>query len=365
MMVTSTAHLADGTPMTPTARRLLPTARLDAAVTEALPATGVAGAVVGVWRCHDAYTRAFGVADTATGEPMRTDVHHRIGSVTKTFTVTAVLQLVDDGEIRLDDSVADYVDGVPGGDRITVRHLARMQSGLPNYSTSTAFAAQLFADPQRHFCPRELLDIAFARPVSFAPGDDFEYSNTNTVLLGIIVEEVGGLPLADHVRTRITDPLGLRHTGFPVGTEFEDPHAQGYLKVGDDEAVTTDWNPSWAGAAGAMTSTLDDMRAWAAALGAGALLTPETHRQRLETVSLPTLPPHYGYGLGLFDLAGWVGHNGSLPGYQTVVARLADGPTTMVVLLNGSAATPDGDPSTVVANAITRVISPDHVYTLG
>lgn len=340
--------------------------RLDTAIEDAMDATGVPGVIVGLWTPDGQYVRAFGVADTATGAPMRTDFQHRIGSVTKTFTVTAVLQLVDQGKLALDDTISAYVPGVPRGEEITLRQLARMQSGLPNYSASDAFTKELFEDPQRPFTPRQLLDFAFAQPNAFAPGQGFEYSNTNTVLLGMTVEKVSGTSLPDYVHDHILAPLKLNHTSFPTDNAFGEPHAQGYTTDADDnEAVATDWNPSWAWAAGAMISNLDDLRVWADALATGTLLTPETQEQRLQTVTQPPLPPADGYGLGLFSLAGWVGHNGSLPGYQTVVVRLADPATTLVVMTNTDIPSNGGEPSTALANAITKVVTPAHVYTLG
>jgi len=297
---------------------------------------------------------------------MKVDFYQRIGSVTKTFTVTAVLQLVDQGKLKLDDPIAKYVNGVPKGDQITLRQLARMQSGLHNYSATERFHQALYEDPQRPYTPRELLDLAFAEPNDFAPGQGFEYSNTNTVLLGLTVERVSGQTLPDYVRDHILNPLKLSHTSFPTDSAFPEPHAQGLTLDAQNSAVpATDWNPSWAWAAGAMVSTLDDMRTWAEALAAGALLTPETQKERLTTVTAPGLPPQDGYGLGIFDLAGWVGHNGSLPGYQTVAVHLAEKQMTLVIMINTDTPAGGGEPSTALANAITKVVTPDHVYTLG
>jgi D-alanyl-D-alanine carboxypeptidase len=340
--------------------------RLDTAITDAMKAANVPGAIVGLWGPDGDYVRAFGVADKATGAPMKADFYHRIGSVTKTFTITGVLQLVDAGKVKLDDPIAKYVDGVPNGDQITLRQLARMQSGLHNYSAIEGFQKALYGDPKRPFTPRELLDFAFSEPSDFEPGQSFEYSNTNTVLLGLTVEKVSGQSLADYVRDRIVAPLKLSHTSFPTDNAFPEPHAQGYtLNEADKEVTATDWNPSWGWAAGAMISTLDDMRTWAGALASGTLLSPETQRQRLETVNAPGLPPQDGYGLGIFNLAGWVGHNGSLPGYQTVVVRLEDEQTTLVIMTNTDTPANGGEPSTALATAITTIVSPDYVYALG
>jgi D-alanyl-D-alanine carboxypeptidase len=297
---------------------------------------------------------------------MSTDFYHRIGSQTKTFTVTGVLQLADKGKLGLDDPIAKYIDGVPEGDKITLRQLARMQSGLANFTDTDGFQQAFFADPYRNFTPQELLDFAFAEPMKFQPGEDFLYCNTNTVLLGLVVEKVSGQSLPDYIRDSITNPLGMSHTSFPTTNAFPEPHAQGYTVQTADgkEATATDWDPSWGWAAGAMISTLDDMHIWAPALATGKLLTPKLQAERLQTVGAPGLPPQDGYGLGIFNLGGWIGHNGSLPGYQTVAVYLPEKQTSMVILINTDIEQQGSEPSTTLATAITKELTPDHIYTL-
>lgn len=343
------------------------TTRLEGAVDRVMAEAGVPGAIVGIWGPDGEFVRAFGVADKKTRAPMKTDFYSRIGSQTKTFTVTAVLQLADQGRLRLDDPVSRFVDGVPRGDAITLRHLAGMQSGLPNYSRNPAFARALYAGPRRPFSPAQLLEYAFSQPASFAPGAAFEYSNTNTVLLGLVVEKVSGQALHDYIRDHISAPLGMHDTSFPTDDEFPKPHAAGYTMQTEDgrEATATDWNPSWAWAAGSMVSTLQDMRIWAPALATGALLTRQTHQERLRTVDAEGKPAPFGYGLGLFNQAGWIGHNGSLPGYQTVSAYLPERHTTLVVFTNTDIPFRGADPGTLLATALTTQLTPDHVYRIG
>jgi D-alanyl-D-alanine carboxypeptidase len=341
--------------------------RLDTAVDQTMRSADIPGAVIGIFGPQGDYVRAVGVADKATGAPMQTDFFQRIGSLTKTFTVTGVLQLARDGLLSLDDPIDRYVPGVPSGSQITLRELARMQSGLPNYTANDDFVRTLLSDPQRPWTPQELLGYAFSQPPTFAPGQGFEYSNTNTVLLGLVVEKVSGQPLHDYIRDRITAPLGMTRTAFPVGNEFPLPHAQGYTVQTPDgaETVATEWNPSWGWAAGAMTSTLDDLRVWAPALATGTLLDPPLQEQRLQTVDRAGVPARNGYGLGLFNAGGWIGHNGSLPGYQTVAVHLPARDLTLVLEINTDEAVDGTEPSTLLAAAITRELTPDAVYSLG
>ncbi|MFI5980005.1 serine hydrolase domain-containing protein [Streptomyces sp. NPDC051555] len=338
-------------------------AQLDAAVRAVLRETGVPGATVGLWAPgKGSYVKSFGVADKVTGEPMRSDLRVRIGSETKTFTVTALLQLVDQGKVGLDDPIATYVSDVPNGDRITLRELAGMRSGLFNYTLDPGMIKAFEGDPGRSFTPRQLLDYSFTHPVQFEPGARFQYSNTNLVLLGLVVEKVTGRPLHDVIAQDVLEPAGLRDTLFPTDSRLPDPHAHGYTdqtlsgKIED----ATDWNPSWAWAAGAMISDLQDLRSWARVLATGTLLTPATQAERLKTTPMDI--PGAGYGLGIFDVQGWIGHNGSLPGYETLTVYLPPAQATMVVVLNTDVETKGQEPSTLFGEAVTRIVTPDHVY---
>ena len=337
--------------------------RLDKAIEDVRRQAGIPGVVVGLWMPgKGCYVRATGVADTATGRPMRTDSFLRIGSETKTFTVTALLELVDQHRVRLDDPISRYVHGVPNGHRITLRHLAEMRSGLFPYTSDADFIHDLLSDPQRSFTPREVLAYGFRHDNTFAPGAQFEYSNTNLVLLGLVVEKVGGQRLADFIRTRVLRPSRLAHTLLPQGAEFPAPHPRGYTAQTLSGAVAdaTDWNPSWAWAAGAMISNLHDLRRWAKIVATGELLTPATQAQRLKT--LPTGFPGTSYGLGIFETNGWIGHNGSIPGYETVTVYLPSKKATLVIMINTDIAYQGQEPSTLLARAVTGVVTPDNVY---
>ncbi|MFI1257236.1 serine hydrolase domain-containing protein [Streptomyces netropsis] len=338
-------------------------AELDAAVRQVMRETQVPGVTVGLWTPDKgSYVRTFGVADKATGAPMATDLYTRIGSETKTFTVTALLRLVDQRKVGLDDPIGKYVKGVPNGDRITLRELAGMRSGLFNYSEDDDFDKELEADPNRPLTPQQLLDYSFKHPVQFQPGAQFDYSNTNLILLGLVVEKVTGRPLHEVIKRDVLKPAGLHHTLFPTGAEIPDPHAHGYTNQTASGEIedATDWNPSWAWAAGAMLSDLQDLRRWARILATGTLLTPATQAERLKTT--PMGIPGDGYGLGIFNVQGWIGHNGSLPGYESLTVYLPQARATLVIILNTDALHDGQEPSTLFGEAVTRIVSPDHVY---
>lgn len=338
-------------------------ARLDKAIEDVRRQAGIPGVVVGLWMPgKGSYVRATGVADKATREPMAADSYIRIGSETKTFTVTALLELVDDHRIRLDDPISTYVPGVRNGERITLRHLAEMRSGLFPYTADADFTHDLLSNPQRHFTPRELLAYGMKHRNTFKPGAQFQYSNSNLVLLGLVIEKVSGHRIEDVIHHRVLRPSHLGHTLFPTGPGFPEPHPRGYTNqtLSGETEDATDWNPSWAWSAGAMISDLQDLRRWARIVATGELLSPATQAQRLRT--LPTGIPGLSYGLGIFETGGWIGHNGSLPGYETVTVHLPSQRATLVIMINTDITSGSQEPSTLLARAVTQVVTPGNVY---
>ncbi|MER5748393.1 serine hydrolase domain-containing protein [Streptomyces sp. NPDC002088] len=375
---TATAAVTAADPPSPSAsgndvRELTPAVQrqLDTAVQHVMREASIPGVTVGLWTPDKGeYVKSFGVADKSNGRKMSTDLYMRIGSETKTFTVTALLQLVDQGQAGLDDTIDRYVDGVPNGDKITLRELAGMRSGLFNYTADEGFFKALTSDPQQHFTPQQLLDYAFKHPVLFPPGEKFSYCNTNLILLGLVVEKLSGQRIEDFIHDHVLQPAGMDHSLFPTGTEFPSPHAQGYTNQTASGKIedTAHWNPSWAWSAGAMISTLDDLRIWARTVATGTLpdgdplISPVTQKQRL--ITPPTTIPGAGYGLGIFNVQGWIGHNGSLPGYESLTIYLPAAQATLVVLLNTDISFKGSEPSTVLGDAITKIVSPDHVFNL-
>ncbi|MGW1777186.1 serine hydrolase domain-containing protein [Streptomyces sp. NPDC002104] len=362
-----TPPAASGTAVTDEFPQLTPAVarQLDDAIRKVMEKAKVPGVQVALSAPgKGTYVRAFGLADKATGAPMTDRLNMRIGSETKTFTVTAMLKLVDEGRIGLDDPIGKYVKGVPNGDRITLRELAGMRSGLFNYSADEDFFKALTSDPDRPFTPQELLAYSFKHPVLFEPNAQFSYCNTNLILIGLVVEKISGQSLADYVNEKVVGPAGLKHTVFPTAAEFPSPHAQGYTDqtASGKTEDAAGWNPSWGWAAGAMISDLTDLRQWAKVVATGELLTPATQAERLDVV--PALPGT-GYGLGIFNVQGWIGHNGSLPGYQSLtVYNPQQSDATLVVLLNTDISAGGEEPSTLFGEAITKIVTPAHVYTL-
>ena len=339
--------------------------KIEAAVEAVMKKEKIPGAIVGVWqKGQKPFEHAFGVRDKKTKAPMTTGLYMRIGSETKTFTGTAVLQLVREGKVGLDDPISKYISGVPNGQNITIRELGEMRSGLLSYTANRQWQLKFVSHPYRPWKPEELLPYSFSQPPIFAPGAQFNYCNTNTVLLGLLVEKLSGEPLHAYVTNHILKPLGMTHSLFPTGAEFPSPHAQGYTKqtLNGKETTATNWNPSWGWAAGAMISDLHDLRIWAKSVATGTLIGKAAQAQRERFIPAEGLEPAE-YGFALFDIKGWIGHNGSLPGYQTVTVYSPRLKATMVILLNSDETPPSGNElSTSVGKAITKVISPKNIF---
>jgi D-alanyl-D-alanine carboxypeptidase len=332
---------------------------LDKTIPAGLERASIPGAIVGIWQDgHEPYVRTFGVSDTATGAPMTTDMHMRIGSTSKSFVIAAILMLADQGKLSLDDTIDKYVKGGPNGDKITLRNLAAMRSGLFNYAEDTG--KSMAEEPFRQWTPQELVEVSFGHPPLFPPGSAFDYSNTNTVLLGLVVEAVSGQSLKTFIEENILGPIGLTNTVFPVGAELPAPYSHGYYRMPDGKVVdATDWNPSWGWAAGSMISTLEDLRIWTRRFAEGFQLSPATKTERDRFLSAPGEGEGSLYGLGVEYQNGWIGHNGNTQSYMAYPYFLPSDGITMVVLLNSGVDIPG---SWKLIEDIVGIVSPKNPW---
>jgi D-alanyl-D-alanine carboxypeptidase len=307
------------------------------------------------------WTTAMGIGNLASREPMQVHNYMRIGSITKTFVATVILQLVDQGKLRLDDPVSTYQPEVPNGKNVTIRELLNMSSGLFSYTEDHGFVQALLADPYKVWQPEELLAIAFRHRPYFAPGKGFHYDNTNYILLGLIMEQLTHLPAEQAIQRYIFRPLGLHQSSVlpRSSSAIPDPHARGYMYGTDftghgPTLNVTDWNPSEAWTAGWMISTLHDLKIWAKALATGRLLSAATQKERLTwaTCAPIWLGKPQCYGLGVIDFGGFIGHDGSIPGFTSWIGYQPQNGATIIVLVNLNVA-PDGS---APANDLAKVI---------
>ncbi len=290
------------------------------------------------------WSYAAGVANLSSKKPMETDFRFRIGSVTKAFTATVVLQLAEENSLNLDDSIEKWLPGVIQGNgyddkQITIRQLLNHTSGIAEYTRSKGFNLM---DTKKSYRAEELVKMGISMPPDFAPGKSWSYSNTGYVLLGILIETVTGNSYAEEIENRIIEPLELSNTFLPGNSSVipGTKHARGYIQLdgASEPKDVTYYNPSMGSSAGDMISTADDLNKFFSYLLGGKLLKEQQLKQMLTTV--PTGEAAFGrYGLGIYEtklpngVSIW-GHGGSIPGFVTFAGGTLGGKHTLAVNLN-------------------------------
>src|SRR5215472_16456091 len=305
-----------------------------------LVADGVPGVIIMTRRGPRVSDVVAGLADKATGRPMRPQDRVHVGSITKTIVAAVVLQLAAEKRLSLNDSVQKWLPGVITGHgyhpaRITIRQLLQHTSGMRDYTSSPGFQT-----PQgltRTWRPQQLVDAAVRLG---PPVHNWLYSNTNYILLGMIIHQVTGHSPVSEIHRRILAPLRLHDTSFPLTSKrIPPPYAHGYFGRID---VTNLVNPSVTWTAGAMISTVDDVARFYRALLTGRLLPPAQQRELL--AAIPVHDPgelfaeHYGLGIYRVHLpcgTAW-GHDGGYPGgFKTFAYTSPNGERQAVMVFNG------------------------------
>lgn len=332
----------------------------------------VSGAVLAIrFPDGDVWTGFSGVADLSTNRDLTTTTPFKVGSISKTFTATVVLNLVKEGQVELDnplamylpDSIAAYLPTALTDSIITVRRTLNHTTGIVNYVHLPAFTDQYVADWTRTWRPEEL--IAFTRDTLwFDPGTNWAYSNTNYIFLGLMVEHLTGHSLKQEIQEVILDPLNLEHTSFPENVaELPADIAQGYYDFNGDSTLEqtetiTDASPSAAWAAGAIVSTSDDMLTWLDALVDGSLLTPELQHEREITIDFTLGSDQYGYGLGIArqDAVAW-GHQGGIDGFGAIINQHDAGYDFAILVNSESPVTSENFANIIYVTAVDKLIN--------
>lgn len=308
---------------------------------DAVVAAGAPGALASVETPADTLMLASGVADRDTDAPMTPELPFRVGSVTKTFVATVILQLVGEGRLSLDDPVGRWLPWLPRllpqGRGITVRQVLNHTGGLFNYTDDPVWL--LAALTGKTFRPEELVLIAALHPLTFAPGTDFAYSNTGYIVAGLIIEKVTGQSLRDQLGKRIFQQLGLGHTTFPTTAQMPAPHPRGYAFIDGLGYldVTTTIHPSAYWAAGAIISDAVDLAAFYQALLGGRVLRSDL-LDAMKTTAVDAGGNDTEYGLGLIRTTTPCGtmwaHSGGLAGYMNLACSSPDGTRSVVIMTN-------------------------------
>ncbi|MDF3554535.1 serine hydrolase domain-containing protein [Bacillus cereus] len=318
---------------------------------------GYPGILAKISKDRKTWSYAAGVADLRTKKPMKADYCFRIGSVTKTFIATVLLQLAGENRLNLDDSIEKWLPGVVqgngyDGNQITIRQILNHTSGIAEYLKSKDYDIM---DTKKLYTAEELVKMGISLPPDFAPGKGWSYSNTGYVLLGILIEKVTGNSYAEEVENRIIEPLDLSNTFLPGNSSVipGTKHARGYFQLdGASELKDVTYiNPG--SSDGDMISTADDLNKFFSYLLGGKLLKEQQLKQMLTTV--PTNREGTGYGLGIYEtklpngVSVW-GHRGVVPGFTTFAGGTLGGKHTLAVNLNSfKADSPDPFKSILLA----------------
>jgi D-alanyl-D-alanine carboxypeptidase len=313
---------------------------------DAVVDAGAPGAIVLVRDGARTTRLTSGLGNLSPAQTIRASDRTRIGGLTKSFTATVVLQLVDEGVLRLDDNVEQWLPAtISNGADVTIRHLLNHTSGIYNYSNDpTVLAPYMSGDLTHQFDPADGIRIAAAYGPQFQPGTALEYSNTNSLLLALIVEQATGRSFASELNRRVIRPLGLDDTSYPTASRIAGRHVHGYLFLEEGPFDVTPWSPSMFGASGAIVSDADDVADFYRSLLRGRLTSRRqlTAMKTIDPVATGGIPDAGieggGWGLGLLreELPcgiAW-GHDSETPGYLTAAWNSEDGARQVVVIVN-------------------------------
>ncbi|MEP7157271.1 MAG: serine hydrolase [Betaproteobacteria bacterium] len=320
----------------------------DAAVAKAIEATlaphfkaDEPGATVIVTRDGKTlYRGAFGLANVEKKTPLKPDDVLRIGSLTKQFTATSILILAERGKLNLGDPITRYLTDYPKtGDGITIEHLLTHTSGVPSYTDTPDYMAGM----AKAVSVNEMIARFKDQPLKFAPGSQWEYSNSGYFLLGAIIERVSGMSYADFVAKNIFEPLGMKDSAYEGFERSSKRRVEGYA---DRTTVAPPLHMSQPYAAGSLMSSVDDLAKWDAAITAGKLLKPETWKRAFTAYTLTNgNKTNYGYGWQIRKMQGLdtISHSGGINGFVSFAMRIPESKVYAAMLFNsmgGSGATP-------------------------
>ncbi len=326
--------------------------------------TSIPGAIVGVWMPDKgSWVRGIGTGDVELNRPPMPADHVRIGSNTKTFVVTVLLQLVEEGKLSLDDTLKEFHLGVniPNADRITLRQLCNMTGGLFE-AYEVEELEPLVGNPIVPVDPLKVVRMAAAYPPLNEPGVKWQYNNTGYLILGLVIEKVTGRSIADVIRARILQPLELTQTSFPTDySGMPCPYLHGYApgEKGEWTDVSVFYPPTLSWAAGAMISDVQDMKKWVKAYVTGTTNSAATQRERLTCIE--TGRPNAQFGLGVGCTGGWYGYTGGIMGYNTSAFYLPEKDATIIVFVNAQMEKPSPGVANSIVHDISAIITPEHV----
>ncbi len=299
-----------------------------------------------------------GVSNLVTSVPMNINNNFRIGSITKTVTSEAVLILADEGKIDLDKSISFYFPElkIPSGDKITIRMLGNMTSGLFDYSNDmNLWTPYINSNEEEAFTPEQLIALSLSHPIQFEPGTKYDYCNANFILLGLLIKKVTGEEVRDVFNEKIFQPLGMKNTFWPITNYLPYPYNHGYSSLLTGSSIeTTNWNTSWGDAAGILISNISDMKIWTKELYERKLLSDKMKDERFAWVDDQQEPGVKYSGFGIEKVFDWVGKSGSIFGYNSETWYNPIKKITIIINTNSN----DGLPADNVFASFLDILTP-------
>ena len=284
------------------------------------------------------YRKGFGFANIVAKTRVTPETKFRIGSVTKQFTACAIMKLQEKGLLSVKDKLTRFIPDFPRGDEVTIHHLLTHTSGIHSYTGKAEFINRV----TKTITPDSLLAFFINDPYDFNPGERYQYNNSGYFLLGYIISKVSGKSYDDFLKETFFDPLQMKNTGVHYAGIKLDKEAKGYSRNNENKfEPSLNWDMSWAGAAGAMYSTVDDLLKWNQALHNGKVLSEESYKATITPVVLNSgeqASPKYGYGLAMYKYRGVdaIGHSGGLHGFLTQLVYYPEDRITVVMFTNTS-----------------------------
>lgn len=332
-------------------------ARLDAIAAAAVRDGRVVGLSAAVVHGDDTLLlKGYGQANVELAVPTPPDALYEIGSVTKQFTATAILQLRDAGQLDLDDDLGRHLPDFPTqGRRITIRRLLDHTSGIKGITEIPEFA-----DLSRRALPRDSALALIARQrFEFEPGEAQVYNNSAYILLGVIIEKLAGMSYEDYIEQRIFGPLGMPRSRYCSNTEVVKDRAHGYAFVGPEVRRAGYADHRWPYAAGSLCSTAVDMVTWLLALHGGKVLSPRSYAEMITPATLADgTPTRYGMGLSIADDprgARLISHGGAIEGFVSQASWYPDHRLAVVVLMNSTGGV---SPAALASELAAEIVPP-------
>ena len=303
------------------------------------------------------FEKGYGYADMEWNIPNTVDTKFELGSITKQFTAALILQLVEQGKLRLDNKISDILTWYPAknGTRITIHQLLTHTSGIPNYTDFPGFVDKRAFEKMT---PRELINTFSEKPLDFEPGSQFYYSNSGYIVLGAIIEQITGKSYKDVLEEKILKPLGMDNSGYINLERITPKRAHGYSKQFNHYTNAAYLDMSLPFAAGALYSTVEDLYKWDQALYGNNILSNES-KEKMFTGYIKDFRGKYGYGWDVGkeavddqgDSTDYISHGGGIFGFSSLIVRLPEH-RQLVVLLNNT----DSAPLYKIYNGIKNIL---------